>query len=118
MIFIKFKVEKCHFNPADVACSLNGYRNIISGNETDLTIALAKVGPIPIGFNAGLPSFQFYRSGIYYDPKCDSNIDYIMLLTGYGTLETSQDYFKVKNSWGTSWGMRGYVLVARNKNNA
>lgn len=114
----KEEVEKCHFNPADVACTLNGYRNIITGNETDLTFALAKVGPISTAFNAGLPSFQFYRSGIYNDPKCDANIDHLFLLTGYGSLEKNQDFYKAKNSWGTSWGMDGYVLVARNRNNA
>jgi C1A family cysteine protease len=59
---------------------------------------------------------EFYSSGVF-DGLCTILIDHAVLVTGYGVDNTTRSapakYWKVKNSWGTNWGMEGYVNICR-----
>ncbi|KAF2073142.1 hypothetical protein CYY_005531, partial [Polysphondylium violaceum] len=108
---------KCKFNKADIAATLTSYVDVAHGSESDLESEVAN-GPVSIAIDASQNSFQLYKSGVYVDKKCSSTqLDHGVLAVGYGT-ENGSDYWIVKNSWGPGWGMDGYILMARNKNNA
>lgn len=78
------------------------------------TVALAEAvatQPVSICVEADQSGFQFYSSGVF-NGKCGTNLDHGILLVGYGTL-SGQAFWKAKNSWGTSWGNNGYILLAK-----
>lgn len=107
----------CQFNKADVAATINGYHDVPSGSEADLTADIANISPISVAIDASQSSFQFYSGGVYYEPACSSTqLDHGVLAVGYG-VSGSSDYYIVKNSWGTDWGMNGYIWMSRNRNN-
>lgn len=111
--------EKCHYKPRNSGATDRGFVDIPSGDEDKLKAAVATVGPISVAIDASHESFQLYSEGVYSEPECSSEqLDHGVLVVGYGTDEQSgQDYWLVKNSWGDSWGDKGYVKMARNKDN-
>nr|AGT79959.1 cathepsin L2 [Sinohyriopsis schlegelii] len=113
----KAQDQKCKFSQANVGATEVSCMDIRSGSEADLQKAVATVGPISVAIDASHNSFQLYKHGIYSDPQCDPQaLDHGVLAVGYGT-QDGKDYWLVKNSWGTSWGMQGYIMMARNKHN-
>ena len=112
--------------------------DIVPRKNANLVEAL-KVNPVTAAMVAADPMFQFYSSGVYSvadcgkvtkekgDPECEElyenqdtclpDVNHGVLVVGYGTDDTITDgtkhFFKVKNSWGESWGEGGYFRIAR-----
>eukprot|EP00262_Sarcandra_glabra_P004965 TRINITY_DN161_c0_g5_i4.p1 TRINITY_DN161_c0_g5~~TRINITY_DN161_c0_g5_i4.p1 ORF type:complete len:497 (-),score=51.38 TRINITY_DN161_c0_g5_i4:487-1977(-) len=100
---------------ATKAVTIDGYVDVDRDENAMLCAVLDQ--PISVGLDGSAWDFQLYTGGIY-DGDCSSNpnrIDHAMLIVGYGS-EGDEDYWICKNSWGTSWGMNGYVYMKRNTN--
>jgi len=102
------KADKC--TKAIAEGDVTGFKDVSHDDANALKEAVA-TGPVSIAIEADKGAFQFYKSGVM-SQKCGTQLDHGVLLVGYGT-ENGKDYWKVKNSWGASWGEEGYILLDR-----
>lgn len=86
------------------------YIDVTKQDESALEAA-AVSGCVSVAIEADQFAFQYYSSGVLTG-TCGTNLDHGVLVVGYGT-ESGTEYWKVKNSWGTSWGEDGYVLICK-----
>ncbi|CAH1100333.1 unnamed protein product [Psylliodes chrysocephalus] len=109
--------EACLFNVSESVVKTKGHVFVVTGDEDDLKKAVARQ-PVTVAINTDY-SFQFYQTGIFDNPNCKkdkAHLDHSILIVGYDTLE-GVDVWLAKNSYGTSWGQKGYVWLSRNKDN-
>eukprot|EP00658_Telonema_sp_P-2_P053013 TRINITY_DN413_c0_g2_i7.p1 TRINITY_DN413_c0_g2~~TRINITY_DN413_c0_g2_i7.p1 ORF type:complete len:341 (-),score=104.01 TRINITY_DN413_c0_g2_i7:313-1335(-) len=89
---------------------VTGYNDVQTNSQSQLAAAVTKT-PVSVAIEADQSGFQFYRSGVF-SGACGTSLDHGVLLVGFGTTG-GKAYWKVKNSWGASWGMDGYILLAK-----
>ncbi|XP_059459849.1 zingipain-2 [Corylus avellana] len=95
--------------------TIDGYTDVPPNNEKQLLQAVA-VQPVSVGICGSERAFQLYSKGIFTGP-CSTSLDHAVLIVGYGS-ENGVDYWITKNSWGTGWGMDGYIHMLRNGGNS
>merc|ERR1712166_181802 len=101
---------------------ITGYVKLAANNYTALMNAVVSQGPIAI--SAAAEPWQLYSGGVY-DGACGTDVDHAIQLVGYGTQPKSSrallggsgsgsgDYWLGRNSWGASWGEKGYIRIQR-----
>ena len=89
---------------------ITGYTDVTPDSMTSLVNAVAE-GPVSVSIEADQTAFQHYSGGILTG-TCGTRLDHGVLVVGYGT-QSGQEYWIVKNSWGESWGMNGYILICK-----
>jgi len=84
---------------------VTGFQDV-GKDASSLTSALQH-GPVSVAIEADQAAFQQYKSGVI-SSGCGSQLDHGVLAVGVN----SDGSIKVKNSWGASWGVDGYVNIA------
>lgn len=86
-----------------------------STDEEVIKDYLYNTGPLAVALNAD--TLQYYSSGVLSSStsSCDpAGMNHGVTITGYG-VDNGTKYWKVKNSWGASWGEKGYFRILRGK---
>ena len=106
--------QNCQYNAAkatQVKTTGAGFTDVIENNANELKVAIA-AGPVAVAIEADTFVFQFYTSGILNSSKCGTDLDHGVTAVGYGVDSTKGEYYIVRNSWGASWGNKGYINIA------
>lgn len=106
----------CEFSKHSPVGKISSFVDSPSKDENALKENVGTYGPLAIAIDASSIFFQLYSGGIYDPWLCSStNLDHGVGAVGYGT--DGKDYWLVRNSWGGSWGEKGYIRMVRNKSN-
>jgi len=95
------------------AATLTGFTDVPKGSDPAGMLAGLAKGPVSVAIEADKSAFQLYKGGVLDNPACGNKLDHGVLAVGYGT--DGKDYYKVKNSWGATWGEAGYIRMVRAK---
>jgi len=99
------------------AASLDSFATLTKSEQV-LKDTVYQLGPVAVAIDV-TDSFANYKKGVWQDSSCkngEMDLDHCVLVVGYGT-DSGKDYWIVKNSWGTTWGDKGYINMRRNFNN-
>ncbi|DBA03706.1 TPA: hypothetical protein N0F65_004123, partial [Lagenidium giganteum] len=94
----------------NAVAKVTGFQDVDANDEGALKLAVAQQ-PVSVAIEADQREFQLYRSGVF-NLTCGTALDHGVLVVGYGE-DHGKKFWKVKNSWGETWGEEGYIRIAR-----
>eukprot|EP01083_Nonionella_stella_P276078 937869_1 len=89
--------------------------NAVKPKDESAMISAVASGCQAVGVEA---SYYFinYSSGVFTG-QCGTGLNHGVTVVGYGTdTSAKMNYWKVKNSWGSSWGEDGYIRLCKDCN--
>merc|ERR1712232_528353 len=101
------------YRATDGTCRASSVSKSVTKTNAGLQSAL-NTAPVSVTVDAD-NTWQSYRSGVL-SKSCGlfGQIDHAVIAVGY---DTSDDTFKIRNSWGSSWGEGGYVRMSNSVRN-
>ena len=102
------KDGSCHYSKSKGVTTIKNYSRVSSSDKQILSALSGR--PLSVGLDA--TPLQHYSSGIV-DGGCSTHHNHATLMVGY---KSSENAWKVKNSWGSGWGENGYFRIKAGAN--
>jgi len=106
----------CSFKAGNAGpASVKSFTDITQGDENSLKDAVANVGPVSVAVDANT-FWQLYGGGVFKPLFCNKDkLNHGVAAVGYG-VAGSDEYWIIKNSWGSTWGEKGYMRMRLGSN--
>jgi len=102
---------RCDFDASKIYATISSWSYVTrrpACNETLMQEVTYTTGPLSVCVDAS--TWQTYQGGIITS-NCGQRLDHCVQLTGWGTSSTGMQYWIVRNSWGVTWGERGFIWI-------
>jgi len=93
----------CKATASKYVIGVSSYKTI--SGESSMASYVQSTGPLSVCLDAN--NFNSYKGGIM--TTCGKQVDHCVQAVGVDT--SSSGYWKVRNSWGTSWGEAGFIRL-------
>jgi len=102
----------CDFSKSSIVAELNPSNSWTyvtqSQDESEMATYLVAHGPLSVCVDAS--EWSSYSSGVFLASDCTTSIDHCVEAVGYNTA-ANPPYWIIRNSWGTDWGMSGFMYL-------
>ncbi len=98
---------ECSYKGGEGVVSVDGYYTI--KGETNMKDFVMTTGPLSVCLDAS--SWSTYTGGVL--STCGKELDHCVQAVG---VNTAEGYWKIRNSWGTDWGDKGYIYLKYGSN--
>jgi len=98
--------QRCSFSKPKAKITISDYQSVGKGDENEMKKYVGTTGPLSVCGSAS--SWSSYRGGVMR--SCRSGGGHCFQIAGYG-VDNGVEYWKVRNSWGTSFGESGFIRL-------
>eukprot|EP01116_Phalansterium_solitarium_P012992 TRINITY_DN297_c0_g2_i1.p1 TRINITY_DN297_c0_g2~~TRINITY_DN297_c0_g2_i1.p1 ORF type:complete len:359 (+),score=118.31 TRINITY_DN297_c0_g2_i1:77-1078(+) len=104
---------KCKYDASKVKVHISGFQYAVNnGTKNDSVLAIASYAQGPLSICVDASTWQNYNGGIL-KKHCGTALDHCVQLVGWG-VQSGTEYWIVRNSWNTDWGLDGYIWIQKN----
>merc|ERR1712080_453322 len=114
----KGKQSSCNYKSSKSVGTIKSCGRLGKAKDEDVMISMIyNKGVTTVAIDASGMAFQLYDGGVYTSSTCStSRLNHAVTATGYGST-SGTNTLTIKNSWGSSWGDKGYIYFARTGKN-
>lgn len=102
---------ECTADLSEAVVKTTSYTNVCSNARCEDTMGAYVSGTGPLSIVVDASKWSTYTGGIL--ETCGTDLDHAVQVVG---IDTDEESWKVRNSWGTSWGEAGFIRLAYGQN--